>query len=60
MYSLSRDQKISNYRELIEQKRKKVLNLQNEIQSLERKLSKLEQTVEGSGNSFSRAISTMG
>lgn len=59
MFTLSREQKISNYKELLYLKRKKLLNLSNEIQSLERKLSKLESTVEGSGNSFSQAASSL-
>lgn len=44
MYSLSKEQKISNYRELLAAKEKKVQNLQSEINAIQAKLEKLEKT----------------
>lgn len=42
MYSLTKEQKISNLEELITQKSKKVENLQKEVEFLKKKLSKLQ------------------
>lgn len=42
MYQLTKEQKISNVKELIESKRRKMRNLSREIQDLEKKLQRLQ------------------
>lgn len=42
MFQLTREQKISNYQELLASKRKKVENLEREISSIERKILSLQ------------------
>lgn len=60
MYRLTVEQKISNYRDLVAQKKTKVENLQKEIQNLEIKISKLEKTSsENPTKDLTAAIRTM-
>lgn len=42
MYSLTKEQKVVNLRETLEQKKFKLEKLQTEIQNIEKKISKLE------------------
>jgi len=44
MHSLTKEQKIENLVELINQKKKKVSNLETEIKNLEQKVQKLKST----------------
>lgn len=41
MYTLTREQKISNYQELLKQKLEKIENLQKEVENIQKKLDKL-------------------
>lgn len=45
MYTLSVEQKLSNYKELVKDKEEKVKNLNTEIDNLKKKISKLESKV---------------
>jgi uncharacterized protein YlxW (UPF0749 family) len=44
MYSLTKEQKISNLNEILEQKKKKLENLTKEVQNLEAKIAKIEKS----------------
>jgi uncharacterized protein YlxW (UPF0749 family) len=50
MFQLSKEQKISNVRELLQSKKRKVENLNREIISLEEKLKEIERREEKTSN----------
>lgn len=50
MFTLSKEQKVSNIRELLQSKKKKVGNLNKEISSLEQKLEEIERREDKTSN----------
>lgn len=56
MHSLTKDQKIENYVELLEQKQKKLARLTEEVNNLKKKITLLQQVKTTSSNLAAKSV----